>query len=212
MDNDFKPSGKLILPKNAGKLAGPEGLGVWAKWEVEVRDGARLLEKREGPSHSFVKNFGKFIRGMFEHVSDVNEVLTELGGAGFSVREKSNSFLAGNDDPPISSAAKIRFGTSAAALNSNQFHLQGTILSLTFGTVTTSLIVEDNVQTQFKSEGQVTNSTGGPVTVNEMGLYMQMRSEANVSRDTLALRDLTGPIIVADGLTILGRWTFTLAV
>jgi hypothetical protein len=212
MDNDFKPSGKLILPKNAGKLSGPEGLGLWAKWEVEIRDGARLLDKREGPSHSFTKNFGKMMRGLFDHRNDVNESLTDRAGAPFAVREKSNASCTGNDQTMCPSAAILRFGNSAAALDSNQFDLQGTILSLTFGATTTSLIVEDNVQTQFKSEGQVVNTTGGPFTVQEMGLYGNVNAEALVLHDTLLLRDLTGPIIVANGLTILGRWTFTLAV
>lgn len=212
MNNLFGADQKLILPERAGKLSGPEGLGMWAKWEVEIRDGDRLLEKREGPSHSFVKNFGKMMRGLFNQPDDVNESLTEFGGVGYPVREKSNAACTGNDQPMVPAAAKIRFGDSLTALSSNQFNLQGTILSLTFGAVTTSLIVEDNVQTQFKSEGQVTNSTGGPFTVREMGLYSQVNSETNVVQDTLMLRDLTGAVVVADGLTILGRWTFTLAV
>lgn len=203
---------KLILPVNSGKLVGPEGLGVWAKWEIEVRDGERILEKREGPSHSFVKNFGKLIRNFFDVRDNINEVLTERGGASFFPRVKSNPSCTGGDVRLISAAARIRFADSSAALNSNQTNLQGTILSLTYGAVTTSLIVEDATKTEFKSEGQVTNITGGPVTVQEMGLFSQINSEAGVSQDTLTLRDLTGPVVVADGLTILGRWTFTLAV
>lgn len=212
MDKIIGSGRQLIYPKEAGKLSGPEGMGVWAKWEVEVRDGSRLLEKMEGPSHSFTKNFGKFIRNLFDVRDNVNETLVDNSGASYFPRVKSNPSCTGGDVRTIAAAAKIRFGNSTAALDSNQFDLQGTILSLTFGATTNSLIAEDSVKTEFKSEGQVTNTTGGPFTVQEMGLYSQVNNEPAVSKDTLMLRDLTGAVVVADGLTILGRWTFTLAV
>lgn len=205
---------RLILPKDFDKpLRSPEGLGVWAKWGVELRDGDRLLDKREGPSHSFTKQFGKFIRGMFNHVDDVNETLTERGGASYLCRIKNSAGITPSANSPIMSAAsRIRFGASSAALDSNQFDLQGAILSSTFGAGTVTLIVEDGVNTQFKVEATVVNTTGSPFTVEEMGLYAQVRSEGNVQEDTMFLRDLTGSIVVANTLTILGRWTFTIAV
>jgi len=212
MDKIIGADKRLILPKDAGRLSGPEGMGVWAKWEIEIRDGSRLLDKREGPSHSFTKNFGKFIRNLFDIRDEVNESLVQLSGASYFPRIKSNPACSGGDVRAIAAAARIRFGNSSAALDSNQFDLQGTILSLTFGATTNSLISEDAVKTEFKSEGQVTNSTGGSFTVQEMGLYSQVNNEPGVSQDTLMLRDLTGAVVVADGLTILGRWTFTLAV
>lgn len=200
----------LALPKNAGKISGPEGLGMWAKWEIELRRGAKVLERREGPSHSFVKNFAKLWRGIFDFRDNTNESLTENGGSSYFPRIKTNGTTSGTD-PLISAAARVRFGNSAAALASAQVALQGTVLG-TFGAITTSLTVEDTTKTEFKSEGQVTNSTGNPFTVEEMGLFSQVDNETGAAQDTMMLRDLTGSVVVANGLTILGRWTFTLAV
>lgn len=206
-------SSDLILPRKAGEISPPEGLGLWAKWEIELKDGERIIERRAGPSHSFTKNFGKLIRGMFDYSSEINEVLTERGGVTYSVKVRSNA-TATSTGPLNTAASRIRFGNSSTALNSNQVDLQGTILSATFGAVTTTLTGsgESSTGTIFQSEGQVTNATGGSFTVEEMGLYSLLANESQVAQDTMLLRDLTGSVVVANTLTILGRWTFTLLV
>ena len=46
-----------------------------------------------------------------------------------------------------------------------------------------------------------------------MGIFSELHaSDGTLDHTTMMLRDLTGPVAVADGLTILGRFTFTLAV
>jgi hypothetical protein len=207
------PESGLLLPKNFAKLSDPKGLGMWAKWELEIRRGSEILEKKEGPSHSFVRNFGKIVFGMFDHQDDTHEVLTEIGGGSFSPRIKSAADVTGNDQPVAAAVSRIRFGNSSAALDSTQTHLQGTILASTFGTMTFTQIAETSVHTQFRLDGQVTNNTGSSFTVEEMGMYARLYDkDDNSIKDTLVLRDLTGSTVVADTLTILGRWTFTLAV
>lgn len=212
----IKPSKALFLPPEAGlitsKLPGPGGLGIWAKWEIELRDGDKLLSKREGPSHSFVRNFGKVMRGLFRYTDLVNESLTERLGSSYFVKIKTNATATGTG-ALNTAASRIRFGNSAAALDSTQVDLQGALLG-TFGAVTTSLTGsgESTTGTTFKCEGQITNITGSPFTVQEMGLYSLLANEAGVGQDTLLLRDLTGATIVADTLTILARWSFSILV
>lgn len=203
---------KLVLPKNAGKLAGPEGLGLWAKWELELRDGEKILDKREGAAHSFVKNWGKLIRGMFDVTDNTNETLTDSSGVTFSPRIKSGSGIASDGAPIIFSVGSMKFGNSNAALSAAQTELQGSILSAATAAIVFTAITEDSTKTQFKCEGSVLN-TGGSFTVEEIGLYVNLRrASVNSNAQTLMLRDLTGSVVVAGGLTILGRYTFTLAV
>ena len=61
--------------------------------------------------------------------------------------------------------------------------------------------------------GSVTNGTGGVFNVEEMGLFAELTSDAAVTnRTTMMLRDLTGTVPVNNGQTIIGTWTFTIAV
>lgn len=207
----------------------PAGMGVFAKWTVEVMDlksgkkvpfrcpkSGKMVRKIEGPSHSFTRNFGQFIRGFLQNTDgvnlNVNETLTLDSGASFLARLKSGG-IAGNFGA-ITGLAKIKFGNSAAALATTQFNLQGVLLGpSTEGTVVVTLIVEDSVQTIFTVVGQVTNGTGGVFTVEEMGIFSELTSAPGViNQTTMMLRDLTGPVIVNNGQTIIGTYTFTIAV
>jgi hypothetical protein len=211
MNNIIVPAKNLILPTpGLAVLPAPDGNGIYAKWELEVRDGDKVVDRREGAVHSFVKNFGRSFLAMFDLATNVNPTLTDRTGASFQPRFKSTQSITFDTLAVFGGVPQIGFANSAAALDSNQFELQGTILT-GLANATQSLIVEDNVQTQFKVEGQVSNA-GGSFTVEEMGLYAIYRDYAGTLRTTLTLRDLTGSVVVGTGLTILGRWTFTLAV
>ena len=61
--------------------------------------------------------------------------------------------------------------------------------------------------------GQITNTTGSSFTVQEMGLFPELNDASAVAnRTTMMLRDLTGAVVVANGQTIIGTYTFTIAV
>lgn len=206
--------------------ATPAGMGIFAKWAVRVVDKAgravpfmhpvtkKMVTQIDGPSHSFTRNLGFFVRGFLQNTNanpNLNETLTDDTGATFLVRLKAP--VTGNFSC-ITGLAKIKFGNSAAALSTTQVNLQGTILGpVTEGTVAVVLVVEDTVQTIFTVTGQVTNGTGGAFTVEEMGLFPELTSAAAVlNNTTMMLRDLTGPVVVNNGQTIIGQYTFTLSV
>lgn len=218
-------------PRRAGKHrlpATPVGMGVFAKFAIKILDKAgkvvpfrhpvtgKMVRKLEGPSHSFTRNFGFFIRGCFQNLDtavNLNETLTEDTGASFQDRTKSLTAMPGAI-PIISGLAKIKFGSSNAALLTTQFDLQGVLLGpTTEAPVAIVLIVEDSVQTIFTVTGQITNGSGGPFTVEEMGLFPELGDQTGGSnRTTMMLRDLTGSVLVANGQTIIGEYTFTIAV
>jgi hypothetical protein len=214
-------------PRGRKVPATPAGFGVFAKWCVQVIDAkskkpcyfrhpktGRMVKKLEAPVHSFTRNFAFFIRGFLMNLDsalNLNETLTDDTGATFLARLKSG--VSGNA-PSITGLAKIKFGNSSAALANTQVNLQGILLGpVTEGVVAVTLVVEDSVQTIFTVVGQVTNASGGAFAVEEMGLFPELNdSGSGTNRTTMMLRDLTGTVNVNNGQTIIGTYTFTIAV
>lgn len=206
----------------------PVGMGIFAKYAVQVLDKAgkvvpithpmtgKRVKKVEGPSHSFTRQIGLLLMSMFQNLDSAlnqNPTLTDDTGASFIARMISGS-LAGGNIAMFTGVPKIKFGNSSAALASTQVNLQGTLLGPTTEAVTTNaLTVEDTVQTIFTVTGQITNGTGGSFTVQEMGLFPELNNASNgTNNTTMFLRDLTGAVVVANGQTIIGTYTFTIAV
>jgi len=206
----------------------PAGMGVFARFAIQLKDKdgqivpfrnpltGKMVRKMERPVHSFTRNFGFFQRGFLSNIDsalNLNETLTDDAGASFLIRLKSSTGLVGAT-AVISGLAKMKFGNSNAALSNTQFNLQGTLLGpTTEAAVVVALVVEDSVQTIFTCTGQITNGTGGSFTVEEMGLFSELTDSAGtLNRTTMMLRDLTGSVIVNNGQTIIGTYTFTIAV
>lgn len=202
----------------------PKGAGVYAKWGLQLTDPRgkivpimdpktkKLVEKLEGPSHSFTRQFGFFIRGILLNEDggslNVNETLTDDAGASFLMRGKA----AMTNALGISGLAKMKFGDSAAAVDTTDIDIQGVQLG-SEATAVVALTIEDSTNTIFTVVGQVTNSTGGLFTVEEMAAFPELGDTAGVTNNTtMMLRDLTGPVAVADTLTITGTYTITIAV
>jgi hypothetical protein len=225
--------------------AAPAGMGVFAKTAIQIlnENGVKALEKAapedrariiarhavqfrsprtgkmvrklESPCHSFTRNFGFWIRGMFQNdgaTLNVNETLTDDAGNSFTCRIKATGLNGSNTS--VSGLAKMKFGNSNAALSTTQTNLQGTLLGpTTEATVVVTLTVEDSTNTIFTVVGQITNGTGGSFTVQEMGLFSELTdSTPTTNRTTMMLRDLTGAVVVNNGQTIIGTYTFTIAV
>lgn len=205
----------------------PAGMGMFAKFGIQVLDKAgkavafrnprtgKMVKKIEGPSHSFTRAMGFFVRGIFQNLdsaANLNETLTVDSGGTYLVRTKSGTWTTNLS--VVTGAAKIKFGDSSAALASTQVNLQGLLLGLTTeAACSITLIVEDTTNTIFTVVGQVTNTTGGPFTVQEMGLFPELNSTTGGSNNTtMFLRDLTGSVPVLDTQTIVGTYTFTIAV
>jgi hypothetical protein len=205
----------------------PAGMGVFAKFAIQImdKDGrivpfrnpltGKMVRKMERPVHSFTRNFGFFQRGFLSNIDSAinqNETLTDDTGASFLCRLKSG--LTAGSSTIITGLAKMKFGNSSAALSNTQFNLQGTLLGpTTEAAVVVALVVEDSVQTIFTCTGQITNGTGGSFTVQEMGLFPELTdSTGTTNRTTMMLRDLTGAVVVNNGQTIIGTYTFTIAV
>lgn len=204
----------------------PAGMGVFAKFAIQVKDKngqivpfrcpktGKMVKKIEGPAHSFVRNFAFFVRGFLQNLDsalNLNETLTDDAGNPFLISCKAPH--VGNSSI-ITGLGKMKFGASNAALNNTQVNLQGVLLGpTTEATVAVALVVEDSVQTIFTVTGQITNGTGGAFAVEEMGLFSELTDQTGVTnRTAMMLRDLTGTVNVNNGQTIIGTYTFTIAV
>lgn len=206
----------------------PAGMGIFAKWGIRMVDAdgrpqafkspktGKLVEEVEAPVHSFTRNFGQWQRGYMQNTDasvNINETLTDDTGATYLVRLKSNGSMTGVVSI-ITGLSKIKFGNSSTALSTTQTNLIGTLLGpTTEGTVTVTLVVEDSTNTIFTVVGQVTNGSGGSFSVEEMGVFGEFNSStATTNNTTMVLRDLTGTVAVPNGSTIIGTYTFTIAV
>jgi hypothetical protein len=196
------------------KITNPKGGGIWSRWKIEVRDKNGIVVcHRQGPSHSFVHNFGLFIRAIFDAPSgQTNPIMTDSGGVSRKPRVLTHLELNNNSTALLSASAIMRFGASAVAEDATHIDIQGAELE-SGGTVTETSISETSVETEFEVQGSVTN-TGATFTVEELGLFMQMKDEVNVARDVMILRDLlqTGPATVLNGQTITGTYNFVIPV
>lgn len=194
----------------------PAGMGVFAKVGIKILDeNGQVVKELEQPCHSFTRQFGLWIRGMFQNAGatlNVNETLTDDAGATFLPRIKGSGLTGSGAS--VTGLAKIKFGNSSSALSTTQTNLQGTLLGpTTEAAVTVTPVTEDSVSTVFTVSGQITNGTGGSFTVQEMGLFSELTDSSNTgNRTTMMLRDLTGSVVVNNGQTIIGTWTFTIAV
>ncbi len=221
MESEFIAQGGILVPKGLD-LSGH----LYVQCAMEVFDGGRIErdEKRGllnvggkkvgayvGPAKSFVRSWTQFIRNLFYVPSDTPDQYTDDGGVNRFSPILENG--AGANQGFCAAAADFSFGDSNAAVNSAQSNLQGSILGPTPGVVAT-VLQEDNVARVFKVESTVLNG-GANITIQEVGLFGHWRDQAvsGQNRRTMLMRDIVNPgVLVQNGQTALGRYTFTAAV
>jgi len=107
-------------------------------------------------------------------------------------------------------------GTSSAAIDATDDYLTTPILEgtgsgqLTYGNNTTSTgaVASGTSITSFDITRPIANSSGGTITVEEIGLIMSVSISAS-ARGFMFLRDLTGGVDVGDGQTLTVTYTIT---
>jgi hypothetical protein len=199
---------RILLPKKS------KGLGVWCKFGISTLDEkGRILSHREGPSRSFVRNAGLIIRNILLVVSPVNEDLVDDTGVARKGRFISGLITSGAE-PTVGAAGIMKFGSGVTPVASTDFNITTPIPALANATVTTAIITESASQDQWTHTGQSTNSSGITVTVQEVGLFAQLNDAfaAATLRTIMMLHDLSGAVPVANGITVQGVYTITVAV
>ncbi|MEM3000659.1 MAG: hypothetical protein QXP41_00505 [Candidatus Nitrosocaldus sp.] len=173
-----------------------------------------IVDEREGKSRSFVRNFSRFVRNLLLVSATVNEDLADISGVARKAKIITGGITDANNPRVVGAVLQIRFGIGTAAVQSTDFELNTVNASLMPSNTNTTILTEDSVKSGWKIEGQSTNTSGSSLTVNEMALYaVIVDANASANRTIMMIRDLVTPgVVVANGLTILGRYTITVAV
>ena len=212
----FVPSDRVALPK---ALAGrkPKGWGIWANWGVDVLDSRGVLQDRKvGPCRSFLRNWGRLVRNHLLVDDTTNEDITDDTGVARQPRiiQGALASVGSGFRKVVRAAGIIKFGSGTTAVTSTDFNVETQIATFGDMTVTTTVITEDAVESEWKHEGSAANTSGGPVTINNMGLFAKLsRATTTGEFNAMGIYDIVSPgVVVADTLTALGRYTITVAV
>lgn len=221
MKKSFVTEGGIVLPENVN-LSGH----LWVKCAMEVYEGGHMERdperglinvggkkkaEFEGPAQSFLRSWTQFFRNLFYTPSNIPDEYTDDGGVNRLTPIYQNG--AGGGQGFDADLADFAFGDNNGAVLSSQFNLLGTILGPTPGVVAT-VLQEDNVARVFKVESTVLNG-GANITIQEVGLFGHWRQQdlAVQNRRTMLMRDIINPgVLVQNGQTALGRYTFTAAI
>lgn len=212
--NEFIAKGDILVPKDVAiqDLSG----GVWSKYTLDVIDhNGKLIDRKEGPSRSFMRNFGRFFYQIFNVNSDINIQFDDDGGVGryFAIIDAAGGVNA--NEGPIAAAAVMKVGTSSAAVNSSHDDIQGPIVGMgVSGAVSDVTVVEDGTSSSWYHEVTITNTTGISQTIREMALYARLRRGDLIGQTDrcMMLRDVVADTVVPNGSSVIPRYTFTVAV
>lgn len=186
--------------------------GVWAKYTLDVvsPDG-ELIDHKEGPCRSFLRNFGRFWRQMLSVPDTSPEQFDDDTGVGRLFGIFDTDTLGGNEGP-IAAVAQFKVGNSATAVDSTQDNIVGTMLESPTDVVTVT-VLEDGTQAQWTHTATITN-TGASFTVREIGLFARLtRGDVLGENDRcMMLRDVVPDTVIPNGSSAVPRYTFTVAI
>lgn len=180
--------------------------GVLARFEFEVTDpDGKVIARQAGPSYSFLRNFGRMMRQIFIVTTNTNDQVTDTSGIArtMSVMDPNTG-----SEAPIASAGQYRFGSSSAAVASDQFDVQTFLTGAQTTTVSVSGVTETGSHIQFQVDGSIQNTSGGNWAVREMVLCANIHdgSTLGVTRQVAMLRDVFTLTNVPDLSTANGHY------
>jgi hypothetical protein len=211
----FRPDHELLMPGEMGAIL---------EWEVRDKDGRLAVDSRTGmynhdkrKSESFVRQFLELMAAVFSHVSDARPI---------SVRDTSNVLknITTTRDTYAGVYHRIFLcpaalgvttygivaGTGAVAPTINDYAL-GTLIAhgvgagqLSYSAMTYGTPAADASTSHFTCTRNLANNSGGAITVNEIGLYVQAyETPAYITSYHMILRDVIGGgINVPNGQTL----------
>lgn len=222
MSDIVKPTNKLVTDPAALKMlaesthkieCGSEKMsGVLARFEFDVTDeNGNIISKQAGPSYSFLRNFGRFMRQIFLCVSNTNDQVTDTGGI---ARFMSVMDSGTGNEAPIAAAGQFRFGSSSAAVASDQFDVQTFLAGAQTSTVSISNVIETGSQLQFQVDGSIQNTSGGNWAITEMVLCANIHdgSTIGVTRQVAMLRDIFSVVNVPNLSTANGHYIINIPI
>lgn len=222
MSDILKPVNKLVTDPSALKMladathnverSSNKMSGVLARYEFDVTDeNGNVISKQAGPSYSFLRNFGRFMRQIFLCITNTNDQVTDTSGV---ARFISVMDAGTGNEAPIAAVGQFRFGSSSAAVLSDQFDVQTFLSGAQTPTVSISNIIETGSQLQFQVDGSIQNTSGGNWAITEMVLCANVHdgSTIGVTRQVAMLRDIFSVVNVPNLSTANGHYIINIPI
>ena len=185
---------------------------VGAILEMIVRDkNGKVTEYRKMPSKSFVKQMVQllFVRaaGLWRVYNYIS--ITDTANAAQNVGVSTSGCYPFLCDAGVGITTNgIVVGTGAVAPTINDYAL-GTLIAhgvgagqLQYSAMSFGAPANDASVSQFRLTRDFANGSGGAITVNECGIYVQANDSAGNIRYFCTIRDVTGGINVPNGQTL----------
>lgn len=177
---------------------------LYYSYQVRRADGKIKVPFRRRAAHSFLK---QYITGLYLWiVRPVAESLTDTGGVSRSIFHATgmNAVAAAT-----TSTVGLVVGTGTNAVTINDTKLQTQIAhgtssgQLDYGASVVNAPSSDSTSTTFILTRVFANSSGGSITVREIGIYAQMQDSGGTNYNMCAVRDaVTIALSNGDQLTL----------
>lgn len=212
MDTQIKatPDLTVIKEQEIPHILLPGEVGAVLELIVTDKDG-KVTEKRVMKSESFVR---QFLELLWVHFGQINP--TSAYPVSYNIRDTSNTlraiYYSGYSWRANAGAGVTTFGiivgTGSAAPTIDDYVLQTPIAhgvgagQLQYSAVTFGAPASDSTTSQFTITRNFANGSGGAITVNEIGLYVNAYFH-NTQVNVMTIRDvIAGGIAVPNGQTL----------
>jgi hypothetical protein len=209
MEGILRDAAKVM--ERHGRLEGH----FWGRFEIDVKDEkGRIIDHREGPSRSFLRNFGVMFLQMIYLPNDNNATYTDDAGVArkFSVIDTG---VDGATDTggPVAAVADIACADNNGAVLSNQFNLLGTVMNAPF-VVATTLNAENASHRNWQHQATILNTGVGTVNVVEAALFAHLKQgDLNgQNRRCMMMRDVFVAVPINPGSSAVITYIFDVAV
>jgi hypothetical protein len=199
------PEFKKIQSEHIPHLLKEGEVGMVIDWVLKDTKTGEIIPGSYGvkKGESFVRQFLEFLWIFTQQCERSNAyVLNDITNTLNAVYIHSKHFDA------VGAAAAVNkgiiIGTGVVAPNINDYAI-GTIIphaTMNYGGVTFGAPASDATVSQFTITRNFANVSGGPVTVQEVALYVRAEAIYGGDRYFMMSRDLTGGIVVPNGVTL----------
>lgn len=192
-----------IISKLRNKLHG-HPIEAYVTWTEHLGTQSKcpiIMREHTQPSRSFVSNMMGFMYINFANTSTAtaDTVPTKLiSGVATILSSGTNYFLNQGTPGTLAAPAGLVVGTGSGANTSATQSALGTLIAsgttastLQYGSMTNQKMTTSSADTTMLVSRQFTNSSGGSITINEVGLYANTTSASNTAGSTwMIARDL----------------------
>jgi len=182
-------------------------MGAVLEWKLTDNKTGKATASGQRRAESFVKQFPQLLMSLFQQTYLVGDAISikDTGNTARDVRSRSPNFGA---DAGVGAVTHgIIVGTGSTAPTINDYVMETPIAhgtgagQLSYGAVTWGTPAYDATTSQFTITRNFANSSGGTITINEIGLYVTAWDTA--VKYFMVLRDkITGGIAVPTGQTL----------